>query len=287
LVVSYIRSGGNATERADAYIRRGQVKEQMASFDRAPEHERAIADFDEAIRLDPKKPLAYLGRAGARAYLIRIQIKADPRAQIKDKVNQQIADYSLAINLDPTLAGAYVARGVTYMQHSDNTDAAIADFSKAIELKPDWSGVYQDRGDMYVKQKKYKEALADYRTNLKLVKARTDEDNNNDIRIATQKILETEPLARSSTESSERPAPPAGGTAEKSEKQRPFAQLIADGYEINAVTLGLAEAGRWKNNHILVTLKKDKSVAVCSFPPPNWENMTDSTLADPKLCDVR
>jgi len=129
--------------------------------------------------------------------------------------------------------------------------------------------------------------LADYRTNLKLVKARTDEDNNNDIRIATQKILETEPLARSSTESSERPAPPAGGTAEKSEKQRPFAQLIADGYEINAVTLGLAEAGRWKNNHILVTLKKDKSVAVCSFPPPNWENMTDSTLADPKLCDVR
>src|SRR4029078_12265708 len=143
------------------------------------------------------------------------------------------------------------------------TPTPLSPIFKAIELKPDWSGVYQDRGDMYVKQKKYKEALADYRTNLKLVKARTDEDNNNDIRIATQKILETEPLARSSTESSERPAPPAGGTAEKSEKQRPFAQLIADGYEINAVTLGLAEAGRWKNKHILVTLKKDKVVHTC------------------------
>jgi tetratricopeptide (TPR) repeat protein len=242
LVVSYIRSGGNATERADAYIRRGQVKEQMASFDRAPEHERAIADFDEAIRLDPKKPLAYLGRAGARAYLIRIQIKADPRAQIKDKVNQQIADYSLAINLDPTLAGVYVARGVTYMQHSDNTDAAIADFSKAIELKPDWSGVYQDRGDMYVKQKKYKEALADYRTNLKLVKARTDEDNNNDIRIATQKILETEPLARSSTESSERPAPPAGGT----QRGRPSESFSLKGLlrQASRMTMLSARAGR-------------------------------------------
>ena len=76
--------------------------------------------------------------------------------------------------------------------------------------------------------------------------------------------------------------------AQDSEKQRPFNQLIADGYEIKAVTINpIAPETGGTTNHLLVTLQKDKSVAVCSFPPPNWENMTDSTLADPKLCDVR
>ncbi|WP_431554989.1 hypothetical protein [Methyloceanibacter sp.] len=75
--------------------------------------------------------------------------------------------------------------------------------------------------------------------------------------------------------------------AQGSEKQRPFPQLIADGYEIKAVTLNPAEEGRGKTNHVLVTLQKDKSVAVCTFAPPDWENMTDAALADPKSCDVR
>jgi hypothetical protein len=75
--------------------------------------------------------------------------------------------------------------------------------------------------------------------------------------------------------------------AEDSQKQRPFPQLIAGGYEIKAVTLSPAEEGRGKTNHVLVTLQKDKSVAVCTFAPPDWENLTDAPLADPKSCDVR
>jgi tetratricopeptide (TPR) repeat protein len=207
-----------ASERADAYIRLGQEKLSTALSDNDAQHERAMANFDEAIRLDPKKPLAYLGRARGRWYFIRTRLKADPGAQIKDMVNQQIADYSQAITLDPTLAKAYVGRGFTYMQHSDNSDAAIADFSKAIELEPDNTVAYDDRGDLYVKQKKYKEALADYRTLLKLLKGWANKDDDL-IRIATTKILQTEPLAGSSAENSETPAPPAGGTAEKSGKQ--------------------------------------------------------------------
>lgn len=75
--------------------------------------------------------------------------------------------------------------------------------------------------------------------------------------------------------------------AQDSGKQRAFTQLIADGYEIKAVTLSPAEEGRAKTNHLLVTLQKDKSVAVCTFAPPDWESMTDAALAEPKSCDVR
>jgi hypothetical protein len=76
--------------------------------------------------------------------------------------------------------------------------------------------------------------------------------------------------------------------AEDGDKQRPFTQLIADGYEIKAVTLNPAvQEGGPTANHIVVTLQKDKSVAVCTFAPGQWEALTDSVLAEAKWCDVR
>jgi len=80
-------------------------------------------------------------------------------------------------------AGTVIWRGVTYMRQGNNIDAAIADFSKAIELVPDWASAYEVRGSAYVEQKKYKEALADYRANLKLLEALPNKDDN-DIRLA-------------------------------------------------------------------------------------------------------
>jgi hypothetical protein len=76
--------------------------------------------------------------------------------------------------------------------------------------------------------------------------------------------------------------------AEDGQKQRAFTQLIADGYEIKAVTLNptVQETGGTVN-HMLVTLQKDRSVAVCTFAPHQWEGMIDSVLAESKWCDVR
>ena len=76
--------------------------------------------------------------------------------------------------------------------------------------------------------------------------------------------------------------------AEDSGKQRPFNQLIADGYEIKAVTLNpIVQETGGTTNHLLVTLQKDKSVAVCTFAPNQWEGLIDSVLAESKWCDVR
>jgi hypothetical protein len=76
--------------------------------------------------------------------------------------------------------------------------------------------------------------------------------------------------------------------AQDGEKQRPFNQLIADGYEIKAVTINpIAQETGGTTNHLLVTLQKDKSVAVCTFAPNQWEGLIDSVLAESKWCDVR
>ena len=76
--------------------------------------------------------------------------------------------------------------------------------------------------------------------------------------------------------------------AQDGEKQRAFTELVADGYEIKAVTINpIVQETGGATNHLLVTLQKDKSVAVCTFAPNQWEGLIDSALAEPKWCDVR
>ena len=68
--------------------------------------------------------------------------------------------------------------------------------------------------------------------------------------------------------------------------QQSFKTIIGKGYEIKSVTFTRGEAT--ENREIfLVTLQKDKSVAVCYFAAANWINLSPATLEDSKRCDVR
>ena len=60
----------------------------------AGDHDKAIADFSEAIRLDPKRADAYYGRGTAYGH--------------KGEYDKAIADYSDAIRLAPPKADAYL-----------------------------------------------------------------------------------------------------------------------------------------------------------------------------------
>ncbi len=61
---------------------------------------------------------------------------------------------------------------------------------------------------------------------------------------------------------------------------------MGKGYEIKNVTFARGEAT--ENREIfMVTLQKDKSVAVCYFAAANWINLSPATLEDSKRCDVR
>lgn len=81
--------------------------------------EEAIAEYDEAIRLDPQNADVYSNRGFAYFKL--------------DQFEQAILDYGEAIRLDPRNPMVYATRAVTY-RIVDKKDEAIADLEKVISL---------------------------------------------------------------------------------------------------------------------------------------------------------
>ena len=81
--------------------------------------EEAIAEYDEAIRLDPQNADAYSNRGFTYFKL--------------DQFEQAIQDYGEAIRLDPRNPMIYANRAVMY-RLVDKNDEAIADLEKVISL---------------------------------------------------------------------------------------------------------------------------------------------------------
>ena len=107
----------------------------------------AVADFTQAIALDPKNAAAYNNRGAAYDDL--------------GKYAEAIADYDQAIALDPKYAVAYNNRGYAYANLGKYAEA-IADYDQAIALDPKYAGAYNNRGIAYRNLGKYAEAIADY-----------------------------------------------------------------------------------------------------------------------------
>jgi hypothetical protein len=75
------------------------------------------------------------------------------------------------------------------------------------------------------------------------------------------------------------------GVAEAQDQQS-FKTIIGKGYEIKSVTFLRGDAT--ENREVfLVTLQKEKSVAVCYFAAANWISLSNPTLEDGRRCDVR
>ncbi len=113
----------------------------------------AIADFDRAMKLNPKDDAPYYNRAQAR--------------RLKKDAAGAIADYTRAIELGSTNPAAYNNRGNARAENNDR-DGAIADYTRAIELKPDYARAYYNRA--MAKQAKGDKAgaEADFKTAEKL-----------------------------------------------------------------------------------------------------------------------
>jgi hypothetical protein len=75
-------------------------------------------------------------------------------------------------------------------------------------------------------------------------------------------------------------------TSAHAQDQQSFKSIVGKGYEIKSVTFARGEST--ENREIFViTLQKEKSVAVCYFAAVNWINLSAGTLEDSKRCDVR
>jgi hypothetical protein len=70
------------------------------------------------------------------------------------------------------------------------------------------------------------------------------------------------------------------------QEQQSFKTVIGKGFDIKAVTFARGDATDNKETFI-VTLQKEKSVAVCYFSANAWLTLANTILEDPKRCDVR
>jgi lipoprotein NlpI len=142
---SVLQLGRETTvNRSIAYYNRGNAYRAKGKGDQ----DRAIADYDEAIRLNPSLAMAYSNR-GLSYY-------------DKREYDRAIADHSEVIRLNPNLWLPYTNRGNAYLAKGDQ-DRAIADYSEAIRLSPRNAEYYRNRGRAYLYRGSLPSAQADFK----------------------------------------------------------------------------------------------------------------------------
>ncbi|MBD2514567.1 tetratricopeptide repeat protein [Nostoc sp. FACHB-973] len=151
------------------------------------DYQGALADYNQAIQLDPDSAENYLWRANVRSLLKDNQgaladcnqaIKSQPdngdgyscrgsvRSDLKD-YQGALVDLDQAIKFTPDDISYYFDRAkVRYILQ--DYKAALADYNQTIKIQPELPIVYTHRGSMYRKLKDYKAALADYNQAIQL-----------------------------------------------------------------------------------------------------------------------
>ena len=128
---------------ADAYSfeLRGRAKIAAQDFDGA------VADLNEAIRLEPKQALAYEQRG--YAYFL------------KRDAERAFADLNHAAELEPTYSSVYFKRSLVHLMLGDR-DREIADLDEAIRLNPKFPEALNNRGVAFRDRSDNGRALADF-----------------------------------------------------------------------------------------------------------------------------
>ena len=150
-------SGDVAIDACTRVIKAGGRNLASTYYNRASEYsdkgdnDRAISDYNEAIRINPKYVKAYNSRG--LAY------------RENGDYDRAISDSSEAIRIDPKYAKAYNGRGMAYMAYGDN-DHAVSDFNEAIRLDPLFTGAFTTRGLVFERLGQLEKARADFRAAL-------------------------------------------------------------------------------------------------------------------------
>jgi tetratricopeptide (TPR) repeat protein len=129
-------------KHARAYMRRGVVYSAKGNL------RRAITDYDEAIRLEPKFALPYYNRGNAY--------------RDKGDLDRAIADFTEVIQLDPKHANAYFNRCSARAWLGRDLPQALVDCNEALQLNPKAADVLNLRGLVELKLGSFDSAVADY-----------------------------------------------------------------------------------------------------------------------------
>jgi len=158
------------------------------AFDMKGETDKAIEDFNEAIRLNADYDSAYIyrglawvkkhdyGRAISDFTEAITRDPGNPSLAFNDRANtyvlmgeydRAIDDYGRAIQLNPSIASVYFNRaGLRYAR--GEYDDAIDDYSRAIDLNPAYAAAYNNRAVAYQIKAEIDKAIADFGSAVRL-----------------------------------------------------------------------------------------------------------------------
>jgi tetratricopeptide (TPR) repeat protein len=110
---------------AEIFNNRGGAHYYKSEFDRA------LSDYEQAIKLNPRYPSAFNNRCWTSA--------------VVGKLAQAVEDCSESLRLEPNVANTHENRGFAYLKLSD-FDRALADYEIALKLDPNRADNHYGRG---------------------------------------------------------------------------------------------------------------------------------------------
>lgn len=132
---------------AELYNVRGTIRYERGELDQA------LADSNEAIRLDPRPAHVWNNRGNIW--------------RAKGDHNKAIVDFNQAIRLDPNYQLAYKNRGNVFSDKGA-FDKAILDYTEALRLIPTDADALNNRGSMHMQMAAYDKAIVDWNEALRI-----------------------------------------------------------------------------------------------------------------------
>ncbi|WP_292577417.1 tetratricopeptide repeat protein, partial [Mesorhizobium sp.] len=128
-------------QRIKAYFYRGSARDDKEDWDGA------IADYNQAIALDPKATSALFNRGTDWSN--------------RGDYDRAIADFNIVISLEPSASDAFSSRGSAFLRKG-KIDAAMLDFQQAIEADPQNGDAHTGLGTAWSKTGERDKAIAEY-----------------------------------------------------------------------------------------------------------------------------
>jgi len=146
--LSVAKPNTDPLDPATIYFYRGNA------YNKKGEYDRAIADFNQALQLNPKLAAFFYHRGSAYGH--------------KGEYDRAIADFTQALKLNPNYAEAFHNRGNAYNDKKEY-DRAISDYNQALKLNPKYAEAFHNnRGIAYGNKGEHNRAIADFNHALKL-----------------------------------------------------------------------------------------------------------------------
>jgi tetratricopeptide (TPR) repeat protein len=130
------------------------LNSRAAAYEQKNDITRAMADYDKAIQINPKSAYAYNNRGAT--------------FQRKGDYARASADYGHVTRLQPDNADAWAARCWVRAAGGREVQQALADCNQALKINADLPDALDTRGFVHLRLGKYDDAIKDYDAALKL-----------------------------------------------------------------------------------------------------------------------